>query len=133
MEGIVVLTPLLQYLVRTLVAQPYCMKDLSPGHQESTTPLYILHKLTRRLRNSAEIEVLLQDPRFLLNSVSPGYHSTNLLYILHKLTRRYINSAEIGDLAVRTLQAQEATALSTRVYVCTKQEQELAEVDNNTT
>ena len=47
--------------------------------------------------------VTLQDPRFLLNSVLPGYLSTKPLYNLHKLTRRYRNSTEIGGLAGRFL------------------------------
>ena len=42
----------------------------------------------------------LQDPRFLLNSVYPGYHCTKPLCILQKNNRRYRNSAEIGGLAV---------------------------------
>jgi hypothetical protein len=37
----------------------------------------------------------LQDPRILLNSVSPGYHSTKSLYMRLKLPRRYRNSAEL--------------------------------------
>ena len=41
---------------------------------------------------------VLQDPRFPLNSVSPGYHSTKPLYILHELTRRYRNSVDFGGL-----------------------------------
>ena len=43
---------------------------------------------------------VVQDPRFLLNSVSPCYRSTKHLYILQKLTRIYRNSAEIGGLVV---------------------------------
>ena len=57
-------------------------------------------------------KIHLQDPRFLLNSVYPGYHSTKLLYIPHKLTRRYRNSAEIGGLAEpRSLQSLDGVLL----------------------
>ena len=41
-----------------------------------------------------------QDPRFPLNSVSPGYHSTKPLYTLPELTRTYRNSVDVGGRAV---------------------------------
>ena len=46
--------------------------------------------------NSTRTVPVQQDPRFLLNSVYPGYHSTKPLYILFKITRRFRNSVEIG-------------------------------------
>ena len=51
------------------------------------------------LNSPTPILKLLQDPRFPLNFVSPGYHSTKPLYILPELTRIYRNSVDFGGLA----------------------------------
>ena len=50
-------------------------------------------------KNEVQQNKTQQDPRFPLNSESPGYHTTKPLYILPELTPRYRNSVDFGGLA----------------------------------